>query len=88
MNGLRRTRSHSKGNGCKLEAPENIGVVAVRDPGVERGWEAGSLYRSFQKHQQRRDSFAEVLRRHRFNAFGFLRRLSAIRIHFRVLPLQ
>src|SRR5687767_9724425 len=28
-------------NASKLEALENIGVAAARDPSVERGWEAG-----------------------------------------------
>ena len=44
----------------KTEALENIGVVAACDPGFERGWEAGSLYRSFQKPQQRRTLSAQL----------------------------
>jgi hypothetical protein len=35
MNGLREIRSRSNGNGRKEEVPENIDVVAVRDPGFE-----------------------------------------------------
>jgi hypothetical protein len=87
-NGLRILTSQSKCSYFRAEVFETIGVPSDCDPGFERGWEAGILYRSFQKHQQRRDYFAEVLRQHRFSAFGFLRRLSAIRVHFRVLLLQ
>jgi hypothetical protein len=45
-----------------------------REARAKVGWETGSLCRSFQKPQQRRDAFAKVMRCHRFGAFGFLRR--------------
>ena len=71
-----------------MEVLEAIDVLVECGPGIERGWEAGILYACFKKPQQRRDFFAEVLRRHRFGALEFLRRLSLIRIGFRVLPVK
>jgi hypothetical protein len=62
MNGPRKTRSRSIGNGCKGEAPENIGVIVVRDPGFELGWEAGSLTNRLSSVRRRSRSFAKPFR--------------------------
>jgi hypothetical protein len=53
-NRLRILTSQSKCSYSRAEVFETIGVLSDCDPGFERGWEAGSLYRSFQRPQQRR----------------------------------
>ena len=70
MNGLREIRSRSNGNGRKEEVPENIDVVAVRDPGFELAGRQGVSAVTLRTPVKTRDCNAS-LSIYRFSVFGF-----------------
>ena len=49
--GLREGRSRRRRGACSDEVLVDLDVAGGADPGIELGWEAGSLYRNLQKPQ-------------------------------------